>query len=229
MLSQDVVHQMGGAVVPLDVLTAGRLDPGLQRRGLELLAKGPADHGSLCVLANGVYLEGQPWCRHFSDVAYLATRLRVKGILLQHQLHSGTILPEREHIGVGLRGAVAYKLLLAPLDGAPLFRSWKNDGRSINSARRCSSVRGRDGHCTRGSRGSGPGPLLLERALEPLQIHYHAALFSNDAREIDGKSEGVVEAERLLTLNGARSGGEDLVQPSEPPFDCLKEAALLRL
>src|SRR6185312_11344875 len=97
-----------------------------------------------------------------------------------------------------------HELLAASLDRTPLARL----GNVHRGARRLA-----------GPRAARAATLFLERGLEPREIHRHAPLARDDLRQIDRKTEGVVELEGVFTRNGLHPGHEDLLQPPEPAFD----------
>jgi hypothetical protein len=213
-LAEDVMHQVRGAVVPLDVAAARRVHRRMQRFRLERIGEITADDRSLLVLPHRVDGERPSLAPHPADVAHLPARLGVERVLPQQQLDPRTLLSEREHVGVGLGGLVADELLLSALHRPPLARPGDVDGGTgaLAAARR-----------------AGAAPLLLQRALEAGEVHVHAPLAGDDLGQVDGKPEGVVQLERVVAGNDPCARGEDLLQPPEPTLDGLEEPVLLGL
>jgi len=75
-----------------------------------------------------------------------------------------------------------------------------------------------------------PRALPRHLALEPIEVESYAALVRDVLREIEGKAEGVVEAEQLATGQRGRRAAEARDRPVEdldPRRDRLREALLL--
>ena len=207
MLAERVVHEMRGAVVALDVVPPRRIDRRVRRIGIEGLLERAANDGALGILSDGIHRQRPTVTAERTDIADLATGLDVERVLVEHDLDPWPLLTEREDVGVRLGARIADELLLSPFDGAPLARLCDVDGGAGTFRATVPVVRASRERL----------PLLFQLPLEPLEIHLHPALARDDLGQVDGKSEGVIELERLFTGDAARAGGEDLLQPPSPP------------
>src|ERR687895_1126347 len=113
------MHQMGCAVVALDVVPTRCIDRRVELGGLELLIERAAENCALGILAHGIHRERPAVALNRTGVADLTSGLDVEGILSQHQLDPGALLPEGENVGVRLGGLVADEALLPALDRPP--------------------------------------------------------------------------------------------------------------
>src|SRR4051812_37573766 len=119
-LPKHVVHQVSGTVVPLDVLAPRSVDSSVHRRGLECVTQRAAQYRALGILTDRVDVESPPVAGDRTGVADLTTGLDIEGIFPQKQVKPEALLPEGEHVSVGLGACVPNEPLLAALHAAPL-------------------------------------------------------------------------------------------------------------
>src|SRR6267378_1560968 len=170
-------------------------------RGLERFAE-RADDGALTIDFLDLFDSQLPAVAlHHPGVADLAAGLRVERILFQDYLEVLTGLAERDRLRLGFRSLVANPLLLS-------FRLYLDPFAALSppfaALRRRLSRRPRS------------APLLPERPLKAFHVHRVVVLGSDHLREIERKTIGVVQLERILTRNHGLVA--KLFHPREPPF-----------
>ena len=219
MPPQRRVHQVRGAVIPLDVVAALAFDLGHQGRRLEARPVVSADHHAALVLAHRVDPERPALTGQRAGVADLTAGFGVERILVEDELHPIAVLPEGQRLGLGEGGVVADEFLPAAAQHVPLgllFPPW-----AIWSSRRP--------HRSGPPRGPRPLPLLLQGPRESGSIHGDSPLTGDQLGEIHREAVGVVELEGLLPGDHLGTGREELLQPGQPAFDRAEESHLFRL
>src|SRR5690606_20252658 len=215
----------------LRVMPRGLLDDGAHAQRLAAageLALDVAEHGHATGHAAHVVHDHAPArALHHAAVADLPARLDVERVLPELEREAPVLAAVRDDVRLDRRRLVAHELLLRVRH--ELLPAGGERGR-IHAFRRARLVR----H-------AGALALLLERALEPGQVHGVAALARHQLDQVQRVAERVVEAERVHALDhGPRTQprvdraallvgqlGGDLVEALHAGIDGLEEALLL--
>src|SRR6185503_1286298 len=204
-LAERGMDEVRGRVVTLDVLAPRFVDLRARGRRLEGLAE-RADHRTLAVdFFDALDRQLPAFALHDAGVADLATRLGVKGVLLEDQLELVTGLPEGDRLRLSFRGLVADPLLRALLFYLDPISRPRPPSTAVDHL----------------PRSPGSPALSPERLLESCDVDGLSTLPGDHLRQVDREAVRIVELERVLA--GDRRGALQLLESRQAALDRLQE------